>query len=154
VKHVLQNSDYSVKYFRIMLVPPPYYPSCFVCFPRGALFLLHTECLDRRFRREAPRTSGITSPNAHSIPPERMTRSVPISVRFTPPLSTSNMNRLGLDPSMILTLTIRRLRPWPLTLPESISSHTLFARADGCAWCHSDVVTARRQKSARTACIG
>jgi hypothetical protein len=103
---------------------------------------------------KTPRTSGITSPNAHSIPAERMTRSVPISVRFTPPLSTNNMNRLGLDPSMILTLTIRRLRPWPLTLPESISSHTLFARADGCAWCHSDVVTARRQKSARTACIG
>jgi hypothetical protein len=93
----------------------------------------HTECLDRRFRREAPRTSGITSPSAHSIPPERMTQSVPIPVKFTPTLPASNMNRLGLGPSIILTLTIRRVRPWPLTLPASISSYIPFARVGVCA---------------------
>ena len=105
MNHVLQNSDYSVKYSHTILAPLRYYPSCVLCFqerlyfyyddfdaqrslpphvseaarpgPAYLRFLMptspvsaipHTECLDRRFRREDPRTSGITSPNAHSIP--------------------------------------------------------------------------------------
>jgi hypothetical protein len=170
MNHVLQNSDYSVKYSHTILVPLPYYPSCVLCFQGGLYFycygfdaqrslpsnvsesacpipayltflmptspvsaIPHTECLDRRFRREGPPNEWHRLAERALDSPERVTQSFPISVKFTPPLSTSNMNRLGLDLSTTLTLTIRHLRPWPLTLPESISSHTLFARAGVCA---------------------